>query len=76
MNNLEILKYLNERIERARRQKEFYLDRVDGINKEENEYNRTEYLKYRAVLDELLTIKADFENELLKRIKEGVKYEQ
>ena len=76
MNNLEICKYLNERIERARRQKEFYLDRVDGINKEENEYNRTEYLKYRAVLDELLTIKADFENELLKRIKEGVKDEQ
>ena len=36
MTNIEIIKLLDERIAKARGQKEFYLDRVDNSTFEEN----------------------------------------
>lgn len=72
MTNIEIIKLLDERIAAAREQKEFYLDRVDNSTFEENQYNREQYFKYRGILDELLSIKAVIENEMLRKMKENI----
>ena len=72
MTNIEIIKLLNERIAKARGQKEFYLDRVDNSTFEENQYNREQYFKYRGILDELLSIKVVIENEMLRKMMENI----
>lgn len=62
--NQECIEVIEKRIKDASKSKFMYLERIGSISPDEDkEYNKTEYLKYLAIEQELLEIKEWLENE-------------